>query len=527
MQEILADDVPNDSGIDTDICIVGGGAAGIAIAKSFVNSNINVILLESGTHSYNDETQELYEFENVGHPVRSQMGYISRNRYLGGSTNTWAGRCAPMDKSDFERRDWVPHSGWPINRQDLDSYYDKAANFLRLPSSHFFFNGAWRKFLLKTSNRFLNDDKLDPIVFLLAKKPINVRKAYAQELKKTGNIKVYLNANVTELVTDVEETEITKVNVATLRGTKFIIRAKNYILSCGGWENARLLLASNKVNSAGVGNIHDNVGRYYAEHPKILGSKLILSSKTLRSPIMFWPRKISRDGSVRIGIKLSARLQKKHGITNNCIELMYPQSMRDAIEQSEKIFRELNFSRSAINRLVKIAPHVFSILDAFERLVFNLPLKFEHVTMISHMEQIPNRDSRLYLGKELDALDMPKLQVKLDITSQDKENMRRFHQVLNDVILEQGLGKLESQLPEADKAWPDLTDSSHHIGTTRMSEDPKFGVVDKNCKVHNIKNLYIAGSSVFPTGGHVNPTLTIVALAFRLAEHLKEDGKYG
>lgn len=524
MQTIDANKVTRDSILESDICIVGGGAAGIAIANRLANLNVGVLLLESGSHQYDQKTQDLYDFENVGYPLRAQKGYISRNRYLGGSTNTWLGRSAPIQDIDFKKRDWVPNSGWPISEQDLEPFYSDTAITLKLPDSSFLFNEEWRKFLLDPPEQFLGNRGLLPTVFLLGKKHINMRTVYSKKIVASKNIQILINANVTEIVTDKDETQIKTIVVKTLNGNMFNVNCNDYVLACGGWENVRILLSSRRVNKNGVGNCFDNVGRYYTEHPKILGSKLYLNSKVLKSPIMFWKKKISKEGFVRLTIRLSDKLQEKHSLPNSNIEVLYPKTLSDAIAQSENFFNSLGFTKSAIHNFVKLAPYAFSLAESFERMLLNLPLRFDHGVVYSHMEQIPTRESRLMLSDQCDELGMPKLRVNLQVSKQDKENMKKFHEVLSNELYEQELGKFVSELPSSDGEWSGLSDSSHHMGTTRMSDDPATGVVDKNCEVHGIHNLYIAGSSVFPTGGHVNPTFTIVALSLRLADYLK--GKY-
>lgn len=519
MKDIYIDDIPSGTPLQADICIIGGGAAGITIAKSLKNTNLSIAILESGTHIYNNETQKLYDVENIGTPLRIQQGYISRNRYLGGSTNTWHGRCAPLDEIDFKKREWIPNSGWPITRTELNPYYQKAASILQLPESTFFDNDTWQKYVLKRPDHFLKDSMLSPSIYLYGKQHLNMRQAYAKELSDSKNIQIYLNANVTEIKSDKSESTIESINIATLLGNKYTFKAKHYVLATGGMEAARLLLASNKVNSVGLGNYYDNVGRYYTEHPKILGSKLIPLSETLRSPIMFWKRKVSRQGYLRLCFKLSEEQQKLHEISNCYVELTYPQSMTESLQR----LSELKLSKSFMHQLIRFSPHVFDIIGAFERIKFNLPLKFNYVKLNSHIEQIPDRESRLTLGDEVDALGMPRLKVNWKVSTTDKNNLRRFHHIFGEIIKTQNLGRLESDLPESNESWTDLTDSSHHMGATRMSDNPKLGVVDENLYVHGIDNLFIVGASVFPTGGHVNPTFTVVALAARLAEHLKRE----
>lgn len=523
MRGIDANDVARGSVLETDICIIGSGAASFTIARQLIDQGMKVLILESGRYDYDQATQDLYEFENVGHPLRAQKGYISRNRYLGGSTNTWLGRAAPMQSEDFEARPWVPNSGWPIPESEVARFYPEAARTLRVPDADYLTNNAWRRYLLGDSDDFLTDGQLEPTIFLLGKTPINMKKAYLKEVQASQNIQVVTGANVTELVPDAEHSALQHVEVRTLGGNAFRVRGRSYVLACGGWENVRLLLASRSVDPAGVGNRHDNVGRFYQEHPKILGSKLYLNTKTLKSPIVFWKRKISKEGHVRLAIKISRDLQEKYELTNNNFEVMYPQTMADAIAYSETLFNNMGFSRSTIHNFVKLAPYVFSLAESFERLLFNLPLRFEFGTLISHMEQVPDRGSRIMLGDDVDALGMPRLRVNLQISVEDKERMKLFHRVLSEQFEQRGWGRLESELPPADEPWPALTDSSHHIGTTRMSDRPEDGVVDPDCRVHGVGNLFVAGSSVFPTGGHVNPTFMIVALSLRLAEHLKRE----
>lgn len=522
MKDIDGNDLKSGTTLGADICIIGGGAAGIAIAKSFSGAKDKILLLESGDYSYDDDTQALYDFESVGHSLRAQQGYISRNRYLGGSTNTWHGGCAPLDPIDFEARDWMPDSGWPITRDDLDTYYREAADLLRLPGYELFKNTAWSKYVLDYKPGFLNGDELNPAIFLFANRPINMKIAYAKHLQASSNVQIILNANVTEIESNDTQREVRQIHVSTLHGNKYFVKAKRYVLCCGGWENARLLLVSKRYSSTGLGNDFDVVGRYYAEHPKISSGKIIPASKTLRSPIMIWKRRVNKRGYLRLSIKLTESMQRRHKIANHYVQLKYPQSMSEAITSSETFFRGLRLSRSTIHNMVKLAPHVFRLADAFERMIFNLPLKFNHVSLFNHFEQMPNRESRVQLSTERDALGMNRLQVALRISSADKSHMVRFHEILGKAISDQGLGTLVSEFPDSKSDWPGLTDSSHHIGTTRMNLDPKKGVVDQNCMVHGISNLYIASSSVFSTSGHVNPTFTIVAIALKLAAHLKE-----
>lgn len=521
MKEIDGNDVNQNKCFEADLCIVGGGAAGIAIAKSFIGTKVKVLVIESGSHSFNNETQSLYDFENAGHNIRAQEGYISRNRYLGGSTNTWHGGCAPLSDIDFEKREWIPNSGWPINRDDLIPFYREASEFLKIPSFNYFENNEWRSKIRKSTSKYLDGKKLSPALFLFANRPTNTRLDYSSDLQSSPNVQVILNSNVVEIEPDQQQSTVEKLHIATVHGNHFFIKAKQYVLACGGWENARLLLLSKRYSESGLGNSNDVVGRYYNEHPKIVSGKLIPTSPFLRSPIMIWKRRITRKGFMRVSLKLTSEVQRKYGLCNHYVQPIYPQSVREAITNSDSFVNNLDFSRATMHRLAKFSSSIFTLFDSFERVFFNLPLGYKHLGIVSHFEQLPNRESRVELSDEKDILGQNKLKVTLKITENEKESMIRYHEILSKTLQEEGIGSIQSEFPPADQEWPGLTDSSHHIGTTRMSDDPKMGVVNKDCQVHGISNLYIASSSVFPTGGHVNSTLSIVAIAFRVASHLK------
>jgi choline dehydrogenase-like flavoprotein len=138
-------------------------------------------------------------------------------------------------------------------------------------------------------------------------------------------------------------------------------------------------------------------------------------------------------------------------------------------------------------------------------------------------EQAPNPDSRVVLSRERDALDCPRVALCWRTSPLDKRTAHRAREIFGEELWRAGAGRLQSSLEGEGKPWPArLRGARHHMGTTRMHSDPRRGVVDANCRVHGIANLYVAGSSVFPTSGAANPTLTIVALALRLAGHVNQ-----
>ncbi|NER78509.1 MAG: GMC family oxidoreductase [Leptolyngbya sp. SIO1D8] len=512
--------------LQADICIIGAGAAGITIAKEFMGTPYQVLLLESGDFSYHEPTQALYKVENIGHPIRIDQGYVSRNRYFGGSTNTWAGRCMPLNEVDFQKRSWVKDSGWPFSKETLEPFYQRASEVLHLPSYQNFHPDRWRQKILKHQAGFLfNDSITTPDVALYAYSPLKMGIVYKQDLLQAGNIHVLTHANLTEIEPNPEQTVIRRLRITTLKGNDFWVKSQVYVLACGGWENARLLLLSRRYCSQGLGNLHDLVGRYYMEHPKINLGKIYPTSNVLRSPI-FLDKIRTQNGFAQLGIRLTDQQQQQEQLLNHYIELSpgYPVGMPEAskaFQLTGSYLKRLKWAAIRTKNIKTFVPYLGKLSSHFIRKHLNQPIPYPYISILNHFEQAPNRESRVTLGRQRDVLGQNVLQVKLKVTHQDKESLVRLHTILDQHFQALGVGRLVSDIPDADNRWENLTDSSHHMGTTRMSDNPRQGVVDSHCKIHGFSNIFIASSSVFPTGGHANPTLTVVALALKLADHLK------
>jgi choline dehydrogenase-like flavoprotein len=485
--------------LNTDICIIGAGAAGITIAREFIGTHQQVCLIESGGFTFDSATQSLYEMDNIGYPQFETKP--ARNRYFGGTTNSWTGRCVPLSSIDFERRDWVPESGWEIQEQDLVPYYEKAAPLFNLPRFDQVSPEVWHdRSAYRDEKLFFNDRTFTPVVSLRHQKPVNFGIEYFKSLKQASNIKIYYHTNVTEIEPTDNATKVTHIQLACLEGNKFSIQAKIFILACGGLENPRLLLLSKKQNEAGLGNTFDTVGRYYMDHPKVEQGMLIPDRADFNTPLFFGQR--IRNGAAQFGLRLSDQIQKKEKLLNHYL-LLQPQF-------------------SEYGNCEPQAMGVSQKLCYFYQKLTQSPLRFNHILVRNFLEQIPNRESRVTLSDRRDRLGLQKLQLDWKIASQEREHLHRFQQILSRHLIVNKIGTLEHLFPLEETEQRPLLDAFHPMGTTRMSSHPKTGVVNHNCKVHGIHNLFIAGSSVFPTGGHANPTLTIVALALRLADHIKE-----
>lgn len=464
--------VKDKSAFATDVCIVGAGAAGITIAKAFKNSRIEVMLLESGGLEYEHETQSLYEGEITGLPYRPLTA--ARLRYFGGTTGHWSGWCAPLDPIDFAQRDWIPHSGWPISYGDLEPWYRRAQDICQLGPFEYQAEYWEEKSALRRLQ--LSPDTVSTKILQFSP-PTRFGSVYRQEITDSANISLCTHANITNIQTNATASHVTGIEASTLGHKKIAVRAKQYVLAMGGMENPRVLLLSNDVIPQGLGNQNGLVGRYFMEHPAIETSSMMLSDERT---VEFHFYRDERSFLPLFGITPAAQKAKQIG----------------------------NYSSILWSRKVMEGSRGGTIFP-----------------MDARIEQVPNPNSRITLDADKkDALGQPKIRFHWQLSEFDKRTIRVAEQLIANQLGRLQIGRL--QMPDwlvaEDNAWPSvLRGPCHHMGTTRMSVSPKAGVVNADCRVHGIDNLYIAGSSVFPTAGTANPTMTIVALASRLASHLR------
>ena len=490
-----------------DLCIVGAGAAGITIAKEFANSRYNVSLVESGDFNFDNETQKLYEGKTKGnisqfaqYDVIDDFDYLklSRLRYFGGTTNHWGGWCRPLDNIDFKYRDWVPDSGWPITKKELSPFYKRAEEITEINS---FEELEQRKFL------WGKDNKLPICAPFFQFSKVRFGNRYRDNITNAQNIDLYLNANLSNIALTDNRRRVNYLKLRSLNDKYAIIRADLVILACGAIENARILLNCKDDLPKGLGNENDLVGKYFMEHPHFYkGGKLLTWSWDL--PHKFeklfgqWHefRRRAIDGVMRNRvITLTEEAQEKHKLLNISFEVTN--------------FAELNLKANPMaDALANLSEF---LLDPDK--MFNYP--FMPIINI-RAEQQPRKANSVSLSAEKDELGMQKVKLVNNITPQEIENYMKSLQILGKSL---GLSSRNiSRLQLNFNKESVINGAPHHMGTTRMSKNPSNGVVDINCKIHSLDNLFIAGSSVFPTVGYANPTFTIVALALRLSDHIKD-----
>src|SRR5215218_1699697 len=476
--------VPDASVIDCDVCIVGAGAAGITIAREFLGRPVRVVLLESGWLTPDTETQSLYAGEVTERPYFDLDA--ARSRYFGGTTNLWTGECRPLDAQDFEQRDWVPHSGWPFGLDELLPFYREAQSVCQL-GPYGYTADDWRGHGVRPMA--IASERIQSFAFQYSP-PTRFGAVYRNEVRQAPIVVAYLGANAVDLETPTPPQRVSAVKVACLAGTSFRVAARAFVLATGGIENARLLLLSDRVQPAGLGNGHDLVGRYFMEHIYLDAAAEIRAARGAISD--FYTSGHWVDGRrVRGILGLTPELRRREHLTNYCGVI---------VEPSSNLLTRL---RNAIADVrAKPTPRTYLVKNV--------------------MEQAPNSDSRVTLGPDRDRLGCRRTVLRWRLSTVDKFTAHRAHAILGEELARSGLGQMTSAMGREADPWPtSVRGARHHMGTTRMHADPRRGVVDADCRVHGIANLYVAGSSVFPTSGAANPTLTIVALALRLARHLE------
>ncbi len=511
--------VPANKVIESDVCIVGAGPAGITLAREFIDRSFRVCLLEAGGLELDSNTQALYKGDNVGLPYFPLE--TARLRYFGGTANHWEGLCRPLDAIDFEVRDEVPYSGWPFAKSKLDPFYERAQSVCKL-GLYKYDAKDWESD--KTSRLQFAGNRVITTIFQA--NPIRFGETYRNEVVGAGNITVYLYANVVDIVASDNAQRITRLQVNCLQGSKFWVNAKLYILAAGGVENARLLLLSDKVQSGGLGNRHGLVGRFFMEHPHLESGLLLPSGPHLATG--FYNNHRVNNARIFGILSLAPETLRQEKILNFSAQLV-PRSRADVSQgvSSLKTLTKAFRSRDVPDDFLRHLWNVISDIDdvaaaAFSRFDTKRSGAGELFSLLNRTEASPNPDSRVTLGNERDALDQRRPRLNWQLSPLDKRSIRRAHEIIAQEVGRAGIGRFNMTIDDDDSTWPALlTGGFHHMGTTRMHVDPKSGVVDENCKVHGIANLFIAGSSVFPTSGYANPTLTIVALALKLAEHVK------
>ncbi|MHC8354599.1 GMC oxidoreductase [Pseudomonas sp. LB3P81] len=461
-----------------DFCIIGAGPAGITLALRLAVNGRHVLLLEGGGHEYSHPSQTLYNCTSTGMNVYAEE---TRLRFLGGTSNHWAGRCRPFEKSDFDVAPPVKLPGWPIAFSEIERYLPAAMDIVDLPSDAGF----------KAINASMDGNDFQADRFLLSP-PTRFAQKYAKDLQETEGLDVFINCNCVDLEFDSKAGRIASIVVSDYDKHRERVTAKHFILATGAIENARQLMNSESLASAGVVSKDGFVGRCFMEHLNLDLGTFILGEGQSPEPRQYF----TTDA-------FTAQYQSGKGnVSASLLAEVHAYGRTAAI----KDFLENLACDVGLAHKIDFITH------------FNCPGDGVITTLI---EQFPNRNSRLTLLEDRDALGMRKVNIHWELAPEDRHTIKSIGLEVAKCFAETGLGFVKLDEYVYDVSVPlKVEPHAHHMGTTRMASAPESGVVDENCKVFGIDNLYVTGSSVFPTAGASNPTMPLIQLALRLADHL-------
>jgi choline dehydrogenase-like flavoprotein len=527
---IDARSLPSNHTLETDVCIVGGGAAGIALALEFAGRPFRVLLLESGGFEPDAEIQALCDGTSVGLPYFPLV--TARLRQFGGSTNHWSGVCWPFTEEDFEARPWIPYSGWPLTKDAVDPFYRRALALVQLR------HDRWTPEFWSAPDTPLLPFADDRVVSRVNQRAwpegrrLRFGHAYRDRVVQAGNITTCLHGSGLRLETNESGQVVTRLRATSLAGNRFSVTARSFVLAAGGIENPRLLLVSAAGTSAGLGNQHGLVGRFFLEHPRCLAG--ILRPANPRLPIRFYEYRRLKDSLVSATLELSEALRRAERLVHVTLALdgvhdeIYTQAWASAgvasLNHLLARLRRGSMPEDLGRHLGNVAADLDDLaLSVYAKLRFGEDYPLDHLKLVATIDPVPNPESRVTLGPDLDRLGQRRVKLDWRLSPLDKYSLRRTMEILALEVGRAKLGRLQITLDDSDTSWPaDLVGAWHHMGTTRMSDDPRRGVVDRHCRVHGLSNLFIAGSSVFPTAGAGTPTFLLLALALRLADQIKE-----
>jgi choline dehydrogenase-like flavoprotein len=496
--------LPDGHQIEADLCIIGAGAAGLTIARELAGRAATVAILESGGLEPDASIQNLNAGEVAGVPY-VPLEHASL-RGLGGTTHHWTAWVRPLAAIVFEPRPWIPHSGWPIGARDLAACYDRALRFLKVPESAFDVGRLTRQGGPRPW-RFSGDEVTTEVLHIVAAENRPFAARLRRLLESERNLRVHLFATVLEIRPDPEVRRVVQLQVGTPEGKRFTARARYYVLAGGAIENARLLLLSNGVQAAGLANGKDLVGRFFANHPTADGLQVQPARADLAPA--FYGRRPQRAGASYAYLAPSEELQKRARLPRVRFQL------RSSPGPGTRRRSELSPAGADPEELRRSLARVLADLEECAGADARDAAP-PAVALSAVYEPFPEPDNRVRLGDARDAFGQRRAVLEWRFGEDFRDRARRCLVTFATALARSGIGRL--RVPALDLQ---CQATFHHMGTTRMHPDPSRGVVDAACRVHGIDNLFIAGASVFPCYGVANPTLTIMALASRLADHLR------
>ena len=519
--------IENNTIFNCDICIIGSGFSSQILANKL--SHKKIIIIESGKINFDNDAQRLNNLKQDG--ISFRKDHINRLRQLGGSANLWANQLMTLDEFEVSHRNWVIDDfAWPIGYEEFKKHYKdviqnlylkylKEINFFTHKDKNLFLENEFLKNNLFDFNNHFWPGKIDKF---------NLKTKFTKKLLKKKNIKFIENFTATKFKICNESSYIESLEIKSENKT-CKVNSNQFVLACGAIENARMILNNEKYNN--IFHNH-NTGRYFMDHPRTcLGT--IKSNLRLPLGSLFGLKK--KNYQFRTSLKLSRKIQIENKILSSYAFIEPKYSIEDNIFfekfiiEIKKIVRlkgfpRINFSKLNIKKLLeqmylKLPPQVSN--SKINNILYKLYSFKGHSFLFNEMdvnyqaEQYPNYQNRIYLNNERDKYYQNYCNINWQLSKMDLKTRDVFSKILENQLS----GNKYFKFIKNDNSM--FSDASHHSGTTRMSKKKSDGVVDTNCKFHDIANLYIVGNSVFRTSGSANPGLTNMAISSRLGDYLK------
>jgi choline dehydrogenase-like flavoprotein len=518
--------------VEADLCIVGCGPAAIAIADGLRDTSLRIAIVESGGPERDPEADELGNGYSIGYPY-TRVGE-THARGIGGSSIHWllgdgphdGWNARPLDAADMEARPWIGAPAWPLSRADLEPFFPRTGELAGL-GPHVYEVEDWLDAPPRV--RDLRIPGLETHLFQQGQRRFS---DHIPHLADAPNVTVYHHATALEILTTDDAHRVTGIEATQRPGARLRFSAGRYVLATGGMENARLLLLSRRARPAGLGNDHDLVGRYFME--RLSGAvATFVPTATGRDQLADFATRRPIGGSlIRPILTLTPETVRSEGLRRAAF--WFWDASRSYSSEGMRGFltvlraRHLHPRPPGLARYAAMAGRGGTDVakEIAARALGRSRWQQEVFRVDIQAEQAPNRDSRIRLSTHRDRNGQPLPVVDWQPTADDRASIRRTLDLADDALQAAGLGRFEDKIGDHDPPVI-LYGLSHHVGTTRMSPDPTAGVVDADSRVHGVENLYVAGSSVYPSAGFANPTYTLVAMALRLAAHLRSTGTSG
>jgi choline dehydrogenase-like flavoprotein len=552
---IDAETLEDKSIFSSDVAVVGAGPAGIVLALELAKAGYKVALIESGRLRFSESIQNLGEASSFDPKFHAPMSECTR-RQIGGTSAIWGGRCLPYDPVDFDRRDYIPHSDWPIDYKQIEGYFQRTCDYLFCGKSEFNIKNI-QNIEQKSIVPGLPDEDILTSTLERWSLPTNFGKEYCHELKQSRQIQLLYGLTCTEIETNDRGDRVESLQAKTLGGRDLYVKCQKYVLAGGALNTTRLLLASDRRNPGGIGNHSNLLGRFYMGH--LSGDIAMVHFTTPPKDTVYGFDRDPDNIYLRRRFSFTREFLHEKKLSNIVAWLGTPKFGDPSHQNSILSFAYLalnapllrNYLTSTAMRKAAIGKedrgiyraHLMNVLKDFRQALTFIP-RFGYGRYIAkrkipalfvysaaneyplryHSEQVPNPNSTVNLSDECDELGMRRLNIDLRFTQQDINSVVQAHRYWDRHLRKHGCGYLKYLTDDLEASvWDQAGDGFHQVGTTRMSECPSRGVVGINCNIHGFNDLFVASSSVFVTSGQANSTFAIVLFALRLADYLKKN----